>query len=83
MTSINAVQARTDLFKVIDLVNETATPVTLTNSEGKNAVLIGEDDWHAIQETLYLISVPDMAESLINGRDASLAECIDEADVKW
>ena len=83
MTSINAAQAKTDLFKVIDLVNETSIPVTLMNADGKNAVLIGEDDWRAIQEPLYLNSIPGMKESLISGRNTPLAECIPETDVDW
>lgn len=83
MTSINAAQARTDLFKVIALVNETSIPVTLMNNDGKNAVLIGEDDWRAIQETLYLNSIPGIKESLISGRDTPLTECVPETEVDW
>ena len=83
MTSINATQARANLLKVMDLVNETSVPVTLTNNKGKNAVLVGEDDWQAIQETLYLNSIPGMTESLINGRETPLTECISETNVEW
>ena len=51
--------------------------------EGKNGVLIGEDDQNAIQETLYLNSVPGMTESLIEGKDTSIDECIPEDEVDW
>lgn len=77
MTSINATQARTDLFKVIALVNETSIPVTLVNNDGKNAVLIGEDDWRAIQETLYLNSIPGMKESLFLKTRRTVEKVID------
>ncbi len=68
MTSISITQARSNLYKLLADVNANSTPVTLTNSRGKNAVLISEDDWNAIQETLYLNSVPGMTESILKSR---------------
>ena len=53
MNAINATKARANLFKIMAFVNDNSQPLTLTNSKGKNAVLIGEDDWNAIQETMY------------------------------
>jgi len=55
MNAINVTQARAHLFQLIANVNLNSEPITLTNSKGKNAVLIGEDDWNAIQETLYFL----------------------------
>lgn len=83
MTSINATQARANLFKLLSFVNEHSQPVTLTNAKGKNAVLVGEDDWNAIQETLYLNSIPGMTESLLQGKKATAEECVQEQDVEW
>lgn len=83
MTAINATQARANLFKLLLFVNEQSQPVTLTNAKGKNAVLIGEDDWNAIQETLYLNSIPSTTESLLQGKKTSLEDCIQEQDVEW
>jgi len=57
MTAISATAARANLYHLIDQVNEDAEPVTITGQRG-NAVLIGESDWRAIQETLFLESVP-------------------------
>ncbi len=65
MKAMNATKACANLFKIMAFVNDNSQPLTLTNSKGKNAVLVGEDDWNAIQETLYLNSVPGMVESLI------------------
>lgn len=48
-----------------------------------NAVLISEDEWNATQETLYLNSIDGLAESLIEGADTPLEECIHEDMVKW
>ena len=65
MVSINATTARKNLYQIIQDVNANSTPVTITNSRGKNAVLLSEDDWNALQETIYLNSVPGLAESIL------------------
>lgn len=83
MNAINATQARANLFKLLNYVNENSQPVTLTNAKGKNAVLIGEDDWNAIQQTIYLNSIPGMVDSLLEGKKTSWTECLSEQDVEW
>ena len=52
MTAINAAMPSLNIFKIMSWVNETSEPITLTNDNGKNAVVISEDDWNSIQETL-------------------------------
>ncbi|MFA6937897.1 MAG: type II toxin-antitoxin system Phd/YefM family antitoxin [Treponema sp.] len=83
MDAISATQARANLFKIMSFVNENSEPVTFTNSKGKNAVLIGEDDWNAIQETIYLNSIPGMVDSLKKGMKTPLDKCVSEKNVKW
>lgn len=83
MNAINATQARANLFKLLNYVNENSQPVTLTNAKGKNAVLIGEDDWNAIQQTIYLNSIPGMVDSLLEGKNTPWTECLSEQDVEW
>ena len=83
MNAMNVTQARANLFQLIANVNFNSEPITLTNNKGKNAVLIGEDDWNAIQETLYLNSVPGMAESLLKGKNTPLVDCLSEDEVEW
>lgn len=83
MTSISATAFRKDLYKTMDRVNEDCTPISITNSRGKGAVLVGEDEWAAIEETLYLMSIPGMAESLVEGRDEPDERCIPEAEFEW
>lgn len=63
MTATSATSARAQLYRLIDQVNEDSQPVTITGQRG-NAVLIGEEDWQAIQETLFLASVPGLTESI-------------------
>lgn len=67
MTAVTATSARANLYRLIDQVNEESEPLTITGQRG-NAVLIGEDDWRAIQETLFLESVPGLSESIRRAR---------------
>ena len=83
MNAMNVTKAGANLFKIMALVNDNSQPLTLTNSKGKNAVLVGQNDWNAIQETMYLNSVPGMTESLIKGKNTPLADCLSEDEVEW
>ena len=83
MNVMNVTKAGANLFKIMALVNDNSQPLTLTNSKGKNAVLVGQNDWNAIQETMYLNSVPGMTESLIKGKNTPLADCLSEDEVEW
>ena len=75
MTSISITKARAKLNQIVSEVNESSQPITITNNRGKNAVLIGEEDWKAIQETLYLNSIPDMSQSILASKEKDLSEC--------
>lgn len=83
MTSISATALRQNLYQTIAQVNEESKPISITNSNGKGAVLIGEDDWAAIEETLYLASIPGMVESLQEGMTTSVEDCITEDELDW
>lgn len=74
MNSINATTARKNLYQLIADVNNNSTPITITNSRGKNAVLLSEDDWNALQETIYLNSIPGMVESILEAKSESLEQ---------
>ena len=75
MTSISITKARAKLNQIVSEVNESSQPITIINNRGKNAVLIGEEDWKAIQETLYLNSIPDMSQSILASKKEDLSEC--------
>ena len=74
MTTLNVTEARANLYKLIDDTTVSHEPVVITGKRG-NAVLLAEDDWNAINETLHLLSVPGMRESILEG----LQESIDSA----
>ena len=79
MTAVSATTARANLYRLIDQVNEDSEPVTITGQRG-NAVLVGEADWQAIQETLFLESVPRMAESIRRARSEGVQAGLTELD---
>ena len=66
MTSISATEARKQLYKLLDEVAQSHEPIQITGKRG-SAVLISEDDWRAVQETLFLVSLPGMRESILEG----------------
>lgn len=84
MSVINVTNARQRIYQLIAEVNASSEPITIVNSRGKNAVLISEDDWSAIEETIYLNSIQGMSESIIDGGKEPLEECLkyNEAE-KW
>lgn len=84
MSTMNATTARKELFKLLAEVNTTSEPVTIVNSNGNNAVLISEEDWKAIQESIYLNSIPGYAESIKKGGLEPIAECEEYCeDEEW
>lgn len=83
MTSVTATAARKDIYNLITRVNDDCKPITITNSKGKGAVLVGEDDWAAIEETLYIMGVPDMAKTLIEARNENLDDSVSADDLDW
>jgi len=79
MPSINATEARSRLYKLLDEIAESHEPVLITGKRA-NAVLISENDWRSIQETLYLLSIPGMRESIREGLNTPIEECSDKLD---
>ena len=80
MTSITATEARKSLYKLIDDVADSHEPVQITGKRG-SAMLVSEDDWRAVQETLYLVSSPGMRESILEGMSTPVDDL--ESDLDW
>lgn len=83
MTSITATTARKDIYNLIARVNEDCKPIAITNAKGKGAVLVGEDDWAAIEETLYIMGVPNMTEKLLAAKEEDVDECVTADQLDW
>lgn len=68
MSTINITNARANLYQLVSDVNVGYNPITIVNNKGKNAVLISEDEWKNIEETLHLSSIPGLVENINNIR---------------
>jgi len=79
MQTLTASQARSNLYRIIDEAATNHEPVVITGKRN-NAVLISTEDWASIQETMYLLSVPGMRESIADGLQTPIAECAKELE---
>jgi len=85
MSTINITNARQNLFQLVSDVNIGFNPITIVNNKGKNAVLISEEEWKNIEETLYLTSIPGLVTDINKIRKAEDWEKAKEfnADEEW
>ena len=74
MDGLTASEARIGLYRLLDEVAESHEPVLITGKRN-NGVLISEDDWKSIEETLYLVSFPGMRESIVKGLKTPVRRC--------
>lgn len=79
MAGITATEARSNLYRLIDETAASHQPVTILGKRN-TAVLVAQEDWAAIQETLFLLSVPGMRESIREGMETPVDECDKELD---
>jgi len=77
MTTLSATEARKSLYNLVDDVALSHDPIQIVGKRN-SAVLISEEDWRAIQETLYLTSIPGMRESIRKGLKTPVDECSEE-----
>jgi prevent-host-death family protein len=77
MKTVTATEARKTLYRLLDEVAAASEPIQITGRRA-NAVLLSEADWRSIEETLYLLSIPGMRESIREGMETPLEECVEE-----
>ena len=80
MTTLTVTQARARLYGLMDSVAQSHEPVQITGKR-HNAVLISDEDWRSIKETLYLLSIPGMRKSIRQGLKTPISRCA--KDIKW
>ena len=80
MAIMTVTQARSNLYNLIDQTRNFHEPIVISGKRN-NAVLISEDDWNSIQETLYLCSIPGMRESILEASKEPLDESVE--DIGW
>ncbi|MFT5045979.1 MAG: antitoxin YefM [Porticoccaceae bacterium] len=80
MSTLNVTEARSKLYSLIDETTETHEPILITGKRG-NAVLLAEEDWRAVTESLFLVSIPGMRESIQEGLNTTMENC--DEDLDW
>lgn len=80
MPTLTATEARSKLYRLIDEAASSHEPIIITGKRS-NAVLISEDDWRSVQETLYLMNITGMRESIRDGLATPIEEC--DKDIEW
>lgn len=80
MPTLTATEARSKLYRLIEATASSHEPIIITSKRGR-AVLISEDDWRSIQETLYLLNIPRMRETIREGLSTPIDEC--KEDIDW
>ena len=80
MRTLSITEARKNIYKLINEASDSHEPIHITGKYN-NAVLVSEDDWRAIQETIYLLSIPGMRESISEGIQTPLSKT--STKLKW
>jgi antitoxin YefM len=80
MTTLTASKARAGLYKLLDRTASSHDPIQITGRR-HSAVLVSEEDWRAIQETLYLVSMPGMREAIRAGLKTPIKKCSEK--LRW
>lgn len=82
MKTMTPSNARKDFYKLLDQTIETSEPCQISTKRG-DVVIISKDDWEALQETLYLVSIPGMKEKLLEGRSTPIEACKTLEELGW
>ena len=82
MTNVNATNFRKNLFGMLEQTIKYNEPINISTKEG-NAVLLSEEDYNGLIETLYLCSIPGMEEKIVEGINTPIEDCIPEDEVEW
>ena len=82
MLNINITHFRKNIFDLLEQTIRFNEPINVTTKNG-NAVVLSEEDYSGMMETLYLISAPGMREKLMQGMKEPLEDCLSEAEVEW
>jgi PHD/YefM family antitoxin component YafN of YafNO toxin-antitoxin module len=82
MLNTNATNFRKDVFKLLEQTIRFNEPINISTKDG-NAVVISEEDYNGLIETLYLSSMPDVKDGIIEGLNTPISECIPENEITW
>ena len=81
MTNINITNFRKDIYELLEKTIKYNEPINISTKNG-NAVVLSEEDYNNLMETLYISSIPGLKEDIIKGIKEPLEDCIDEEEVE-
>ena len=82
MLNTNITNFRKNIFSMLEQTIKYNEPVNISTKDG-NAVIISEEDYNSLMETLYLYSIPEQREKIIEGLTTTLAECVADNALAW
>ena len=82
MINTNITSFRKDIFNIIEQTIKFNEPVNVSTKDG-NVVMMSEEDYNGLMETLYLSSIPEVKESIVEGLNTPVSECIPESEIDW
>jgi len=82
MMNTNITNFRKNIYNVLEKTIKYNEPINISTKDG-NAVIMSESDYRGLMETLYLTSIPDMKEKILDGVNIPFSDCISESEVNW
>lgn len=82
MTNTNITNFRKDIYEMLEQTIKYNEPINISTKNG-NAIVLSEEDYNGLMETVYLLSTPGMKEKLIEGKNTPIEECVSEKEVEW
>lgn len=82
MTNTNITNFRKDIYELLEQTIKYNEPINISTKNG-NAVVLSEEDYNNLMETLYISSIPGLKEDIVEGLEESIEDCVDETEVEW
>ena len=82
MTNINITSFRKDIYQMLENTIKYNEPINISTKNG-NAIVLSEEDYNSLIETVYITSVPELKDKILKGAKESIEECVDEEEVEW
>lgn len=82
MTNINITSFRKDIYKLLENTIKYNEPINISTKNG-NAVILSEEDYNSLMETVHILSVPGLKDKILDGAKESVEDCMSEDEVKW
>ncbi len=82
MTNVNVTNFRKDIYELLEQTIKFNEPINISTKNG-NAVVLSEEDYRGLMETVYILNIPNMKEKLLEGKNTPIEECLTEEEVEW